>query len=719
MSEDESESIKLDISIPFEMSPCDGCGKSGAGKCGSCGKEISPPEFDSYANARRQALRAAAERADRLLSEMRSITQGRLPLAPDQFLAAVEELDLWEKLDDLDSVGKSFDGLDFHDKKVVGSDIRIAIDRHLDKVEQVLDALQMLARFEPAPPAGELFERIHDTCCCSAELADSLLKLFRAPTYRDGEAANARAQSSWEKFLETDDLTNAKRKVDQRGEESLNARTELALGRSGEFLDEDGSIDPGRILLSFSDEALPLDALAASINRYFDSLLHGKHLDASAAPGLVGPLVLLAGTERPVAGHRVAELMAGALLDAYERDPESVRSLAERGSSEGPTIYAALARVQRAFTELKEDSADSDSADRIMVSYRQISESIFRTIGWLAVDLEALIDGKQTSDTGQPPMLGELRDRLNSGGALGQALALGVDVGLRNAEAHVQYRWIPERGAIRDWRTEEEWDVDRLLDSFHRLTAVVAGSDAAFTCFVSGHAIAPAPEWLYSGEAPEIYSVLATLTFSSRGLDVHSVSRDGATIVLSPPPDPDPSPILSGLAGYATFCRQASSFRIEDTEGKALAQVQSATMNLFAEAKPATKGLATIAIAFESAVQTGMEPGEAGADFLALATKSIAVESMQELVETELSPRAFQRLADRLNYLRDLVAKNNLGFQIPRAAELRAELGRIRALIKPAKKGQQSALELLLKGLREMWERADAVEAIWPPKSPE
>jgi hypothetical protein len=111
-----------------------------------------------------------------------------------------------------------------------------------------------------------------------------------------------------------------------------------------------------------------------------------------------------------------------------------------------------------------------------------------------------------------------------------------------------------------------------------------------------------------------------------------------------------------------------------------------------------------------------MEPEQAGREFVALATKSIAVESMKELVETELSPRAFQNLAGRLSYLRDLTSKTDLGFPIPRDIELRSELSRTRALVKQAKRGQQSALELLLKGLRGMWDRADRIEATWPPK---
>ena len=618
-------------------------------------------------------------------------------------------------LDDLDSVGKSFNGLDFGDRKTVGVKIRSAVDGYLDKVEEVREALQALAGFDPAPPADDLFEQIKNCCIRSGELASVLLELFRAPTFRDAAVASSQAQVCWERFLEMEALVAAKERVAARGEEALNARVELALGRPGIYVAEDGSIDPGLVLLSFSNETSPLDSLATSLNRYFAGLLDGLDLEPAASPGLVGPLVLLAGTERPSAGHQVAKLPAGALRAAHANDSAALRSLALLSSSEGPTIYAALSRVQRAFEELKEDSTDTDAADRILTSYRQLAESIFRTVGWLAIDLEALTRGTQVSASDQPPMLGELRDRLRSGGALGQALASGVDVGLRNAEAHVQYRWVPEKEAIRDWRTGEEWDIEQLLDAFHRLIAVIAGADAAFACFVSVYGLEVAPEFLCSGDTPEVFPVLAKLTFASRGLDVQGVSRNGGTIVIAPPSDPDPSPVLSGLAGYASFCRSPATFRIENPDGKALAEVQSSTLGLFGEAKPATKGIATIAIAYESAIRTGMDPKRAGEEFVALAIKSIAVESMKELVETELSPRAFQNLSRRLNFLRDLISRPDFGIPIPEVPALRSELTRTRALIKQARQGQQSALEMLCNRLTEMASKADAVEAAWPP----
>jgi hypothetical protein len=714
----EPDSVKLDVSIPFETAKCSHCGTAGVGECTGCGREIAPPTTDGFAQARRKALRAASERAEYLSTQMREIRSGDVPLAPDQFLAAVEELEIGTILDDLDSVGKSFNGLDFGDGKVVGSDIRNAVDQHLDRLERLLEALSSLAHFRPAPPADELFAQIKECCCRSVDLASALLLLFRAPTYSDGAAASKHAQISWERFLEMDDLTAAKERVLSSGEEALNTRVELALGRAGNYVDESGSIDPGLVLISFASEGSPLDALAASLNRYFVGLLDGFALDPASSPGLVGPLALLAGTERPAAGHAVARLMTDALRAAHERDPDAVRSLAKRGNSEGPTIYAALSRVRRAFEALGDDSADEDAADRLLVSYRQIAETVFRASGWLAMDLEALARGAEVSNTSQPPMLGELRDRLNSGGALGRALAGGVDVGLRNAEAHVQYRWVPEREVVRDWRTEEEWDIARLLDSFHRLTAVVAGSDAALACFLSSRDLLSAADSLDPSSAPEVLPILATITFSSRGMDVQSVSRDGGTIVLGPTVEPDPSAVLPALAGYATFCRGPSQIRIEDPDGRGLAEVSASTLSLFAEAKPETKGLATTAVAFESAVRIGMDPQRADDDFLLLARKSIAVESMKELVDMELSPRAFRHLVNRLNYLRDLTLRPDFAIPISNPAAIRSELSKTRALVKRASQGQQSALKMLLNSLGEMCSEVDDVEAIWPPRGP-
>jgi hypothetical protein len=715
MNDQEPNSVKLDIAVPFEMGACAKCEAPGIGQCGECGEEIEPPSPDSYASARQRALQAAADRAKRLTAEIETVEPGGVPLAPNQFMAAVEELEIGAMLDDLDTVGRTFDGMDFGDKKTVGSEVRTAVDRHLDKVEQVLEALRSLANFCPAPPADDFLKRIKDSCLRSAELAVSLLELFRASTYREGEQASQRVQASWERFLDMSGLIDAKERVDGASDGSLNERVELALGRPGTFLSEDGSIDPGRVLLSYFGEASPLESLSTALHRYFAALLDGSTFSPTAAPGLVGPLVLLAGTDRPVSGHEVASLMAEGLRSAHKRNPEAVESLAQRSSSEGPTIYAALSRVGRAFDNLKEDSADTDAADRIMASYRQIAESIFRTVGWLAIDLEALASGTPASKGTQPPMLGELRDRLTSGGPLGQALAKGVDVGLRNAEAHVQYRWIPEGEVIRDWRTEEEWDVDRLLDAFHRLTAVVAGADAAFACFVASNELKAAPEYLFPGEAPEVFPVLATLTFSSWGFEVQDVSRDGGTIAVVPPAESDPSQVLPGLAGYAAFCRGPSKFRIEGPDGSALAEVQASTLSLFAEAQPATKGLATIAIVFESAVRIGMDPERAGYEFVALALKSIAVESKSEFETTEFAPRAFQHLSVRINYLRDLTMNADLGFPIPKLAQLRSDLSRTRAPIKRARQGQQSALKMLLNGLTELENKGDEVEAVWPP----
>jgi molybdopterin converting factor small subunit len=640
-----------------------------------------------------------------------------IPLTADQFSSAIREADLELAINGLQTAGEAFAEIDFSNRKAVGSLARVAVEQFLDQIEEILGLTGRLARLAPVPPANSLREETIERGTRAAELSVALIELLRSPTYLAALETSERVKQTWDRFIDRSGFDEALERCADFGESDLNARVSLALGRTGDFTDPDGAIDPSRVLLTFSPDPDPLASIAAAVSRYFAPLLENNPLGRAEGASLVGPLVLLASSECPLTAHNVADFFSVAIRDAYKRDPETTKELIKRSAAEGPTIYAALSRVERAFTGLKKDMPDEESVDRIMRSYHQLAESAFRATGFLALGLEDIGAGRKPAKSHQPPMLGDLTNRLSAGSELGRILATGIDVNLRNAEAHVQYRWVPEKQVVRDWRTDQEWNVDQLFGAFHRLLAVIAGADSASTCFVLAAGLTDlVPDWVASGDVSEVFSLLANVSFGPRGLDVREVSADGGSIVIGNPDQADQFSMMPALAGFAPFAPKASEFKVEGPTGNVLAQVRAETMAQYPKVNEDLQSFVVIALNYESAVNADLDPTRGADEFAALAMKCLVGASERELVDTSMSPQAFQNIMDRANYL-DFLFKAKLGPQISEVQRERVKVRKISRAATKAIRGDQAARENLTRQLGRLAEEAEKTDTTWPPSA--
>jgi hypothetical protein len=705
----------LEILLAFEPGVCPRCDSRGGRLCEECEFERVFPEVDEAASTRIKALQGPSDRASLLLRRFSELPESCIPLTADQFSSAIQEADLESEVDGLQIAGEAFARIDFANRKAIGSQARVAVEKFLDQVEGILELNARLARLAPVSPADSLREETIERGTRAAELSVALVDLLRSPNYVAALETSERVEQSWSRFIDRSEFDDALNRCADFGESDLNARVSLALNRSGEFTDPDGTIDPARVLLAFSLDADPLASIAAATSNYFSPLLENTPLGRAEGAGLVGPLVLLASTECPLTAHNVADFFSDTLRGAYRQDPEKTKELIRRSAAEGPTIYAALSRVGRAFDGLQKDLSDEESVDRIMRSYHQLAESAFRAIGSLALGLEDIRDGRDPGKVDQPPMLGDLMNRLSAGSELGRTLATGIDVNLRNAEAHVQYRWVPEREVVRDWRTDQEWTVGQLFEAFHRLLAAVAGADSASTCFVLASGLTDlVPDWVANGEVSEAFSLLANVSFGPRGLEVREVSADGGSIVIGNPDQADQYSMMPALAGLAPFAPNATEFKVEGPAGETLAQVRAETMAQYSKVDGELQNFVVIALNYESAINAGLDPQRGTDEFAALSLKCLGVTSLQELVEMQLSALAFQNVINRASYL-DFLFKSGLGPRLPEVQRERVKARKIAKVAAKASRGDQTALENLTRQLGELVDRADAIGITWPP----
>jgi hypothetical protein len=714
--DDEGDSFHFELSLPFQVPECSACGSLVTQEICQCGVKRPPMDPDPHVTTRRRAFQVCAQRAESLLVGFDELPDGAIPLAPDQFVLALRESDLVTKIGDSYKIGSALNDLDLCDPKVVGSDARRAIEEHLDHTEALLAACRELAGFRPQPPGDELRNLATEAGKYGAELAAALIRALTAATYAEAAIARDHIEKLWARFPLSSRLSETLQRLEPWSEPNVDARVALAIGREGRYTNDSGDLDPALLFIAFAEDENPYESLSQAAWRYVSPHTNlSTDIDPAASGVIVAPLAMLAASERPLRSHRIARTMLETATAALDTDQAAVEELGHRAANEGPSIFGALTRVTRAFSELAEDSDDEDAVDRIVRSYRQIAETSYRTVGWLALGLESIAEGKGLPAETQPPTLGPLQQRLAAGGTLARALADGIDVDLRNAEAHVQYRWVSEREVVRDFRTEQEWTVDDLEAAIHELTGSITGADAGYACFVISAGLSmEIPAWLHDGGTPEVADLLAGMSFGAKGFEVVRTVDGGATVVVRSQPDLDSARLLPALAGMVPFAAGATTFKVEDAEGSLLAEVRAETMRQSVSGPALFKDLAVIATVYESAVRTGMDPECAGREFIALINKVVAVTGLQELVDKELAPSAFRDLNDRLKYAVTL-AQAPLGLEIHDVAAYAKRIGRVRATVSRASRGNQAALESLTTHLTNLAKEADEVGAVWPP----
>lgn len=705
----------IEISVPFAAMTCPQCEvPREPGPCPECGTEVAAPEADKETAMRRAAFLPLVERLSEIRRGFDQIGEGEISLTPDQFLKAMGETDIYERAGTMAKVGGELTGLDLADPKVVGGGARRIVAAHVDRVAELLKRCQEIGRFRPEAPADELRALAIDSGRFGADLAGALIGAIAAQSFDEARQQSARAQELLSGFPFGEAIEEALEKLEPVAAPDLNRRMALALGIAGDYLDEDGELDLARILTGFASEEEPLAAVASRAERYFAHLIEGEIAGDGSATVLLPALALVAASERPLLTHSSALLLKASLSEAARLDPASTRVLVERTTAQGALIYTALSRVERAVGRLHDDSLAEEAVELLMGAYKNLAETSFRTIGWLAVGLDLIVAGESLPAEDHPPMLGELCQRLTSGGELSRLLATCIDSGLRNAEAHSQYRWVAARQVVKDLRTEQEWSIEQIDEAVAEISACLAGADAGYGCFVIGTGLAgEVPEWLHEDETPIALEMLATLSFSPYGHEVESVEDGGGTVVLSRAASRDPARLIPPLGGLGAFAK-APRFSVRTADGEVLVDVDAADVRGAITAAPVFKDLSILKLAYENGRRAAPDPGRVDGEFAAFAAKVIGVAGLRALGNGDFGPWVLNDLRDRVNWVAQLTKP--FASEEVDPAELRRQLDGIRKALTRAAGGRSGSIESLAVRLTRLAEWGEASGYSWPPK---
>lgn len=662
-SNDESEADDY-IELVFAAGSCPDCETSGEpGACPNCGGEIpEAADIGPAANARLKALGPLADRARGLRASFDQLpANGVIPIAPDQFVSVLSESELFGAVSATLGVVEELKGVDLTDTAKVGTAVRTMLDRHLERVEDLLLVSEEVATFDVEGSGADLRQRAIDSGEFGADIASTLIGALTAPTYSGAKEEASKFEALLAPgFPMADPLNRALKAVEEGTRADVSERVSLAIGRPGNYVDPNGNLDVTLVFLAFAEEPEPFPALEAQALSYFGRLTGGTLGGEGAGAILVAPLVLVAAADQPLRAHRAVRMVTESLDEAWRQSPAAVRELVKRSTAQGPILFAALERVARAAETLASDEEDERAVETIMQAYTDLAETSFRMFGWLALGAESVASGNNPTPELQPPMLGEMQQRLEAGGPLARLMADSIYPKLRNAKAHSQYRWVAAREVVEDIRTKQEWSVDDLLVAVRSLVSCLAGADAGYGSFVVSKRIdLGAPDWLADGAVPEALKVIATLCFGAYGFAVLSIREGGEVVVIEKPDQVDPARLIPPLAGLIPLAPRVEHLRLVTTEGEPLIDVGVAAMKAAIGASPAVKDVAVMEVTFESCVRIGMNREDAARDFAILAAKIVAFSGLGALAEGSLGPSAFWRVGDRLAYVRQQVTSTS------------------------------------------------------------
>lgn len=714
-SEQEGGDDVIEISIPFTAVICPNCEvPREAGPCPECSYEVPAPEIDEHAKARAGAFRPLADQLAALEKRFDQIDDGEIPLTPDQFLQAMAESDIFERAREMIKIGPELSQLDFADHKVVGGQARNIVAEHMGRVEGLLELCEEIGRFRPEPPADQLRALAIDTGRYGVEIARAFVGAIAAQTFDEARSQAALTEELLSGFPFEAAISAALEKLEPLAAPDLNRRLALALG-TGDFIDEDDNLDIGRILVSFADEEEPLSLLAERAEIYFSHLIDGPSSGDGSAAIVLPSLALVANSERPLRTHSAARLLKEALTKAVQANKQATLTVIDRTTAQGALIYTALSRVERAVNRLDIEAEAEQAVDHVMSTYRNLTETTFRTIGWLSVSLDLILDGKALPSDAHPPMLGELCQRLAAGSELSQLIAESVDPGLRNAEAHSQYQWISKRGVVKDLRTGQEWSADELGEALLILTSCVAGADAGYGCFVIGEGMSgEMPDWLREDETPIALEMLATLCFAPYGHEIDTLADGGGTVILSKVGSRDPARLIPPLGGMAILCKP-KAFCVRTVDDEVLVEVPADAVMAAVSPQAAFKDLSMLDLTYEISRTRASDTQQVDEEFAAFAAKVLGVTGLRSLAGGQWKATMLSDLRDRLNWVADFVKRLDAGQTD--LAFLRKRLSKTRSSLSKASRGASGSVESLVSQLTQLVEWAEATGFRWPPKA--
>ncbi|HYI80578.1 MAG TPA: hypothetical protein VEW67_06935 [Thermoleophilaceae bacterium] len=598
-------------------------------------------------------------------------------------MACVEDLGVVSRAAEIAGMWTCLAAFDYDDSQEVGGPLRRTVAEYLERIRELLEDSWELALFEVSGPGAQLRDEAIAAGRWGAEIVDVLLRALVAGSPSEAEQAAVALQELLDRFWFFDRLDALADEANESAELDDNARIARVVGRTGNYVDEFGTLDVQAVLGAYADQDAPLDHLARDASRYLEAIFApAEARDDGAYALLVLPAVMLATLDRPLLAYRAARLTYDLLLRAWGSDSAAVRMIVSRATDEAPRLLAASSRIQQSFRLLAYDERGDEVDDVAAVTtglnaYQEVAESAYRMLGHMVLDLDRVARGGSPSPaTADAPMIGSLTQELTaSDDPAARELGAACDSALRNAIAHSQYRWDPQAESVHDLKTGETWDADTLQQSMHALIGAVTGADASWACFVVASDLELSPSWATDGSAPEATLLLAALGFSSRGFHVRGVEDDGATVVIEPPDTIDPSRLIPGLGGMAVNAPKAARYRVKSADDHTvLLEVAATALWQALNADAEVQDLAIVETTVSAMIAAGWDQTDAIEEIATLEAKVVAVTGMQVLAEA-VGPSALEVIRRRLAHLREFIATsphkrralNNLRDKLARA----------------------------------------------------
>ena len=721
-SSTKAPSVSASNLLPRDAPECETLAEPGP--CPKCGAEVPVcDEVAEIAAARQKALAPYLEQAGQLRSRFEQIPKGKIPLTSDQFVTCMQDTEVMLFASKAVSCFERIAALDMNDRQKVGSQVRRAVAESIEEIAELADVAAELARFAPQGPAAEL--RSHGIFAgqVGVTVVATLIETITAGTIAEARGANREMQAALDSYsAPADELFE---RLHHYHQPDIDARVSQVLQKPGNYSDELGFVEIGKVFGAFAGEGSLFGALADRARTYFAHLIPTADLPEGGAVVLILPAVMLASLNRPLLGHRAATGMVELVSEAIEADRKAVAEVARRGTGEGPRIFAAASRVYKGMRQMlradQVEAIDEELALREALSaYQELSESSYKSYGRMLLELEAIAAGEPLAERDRQPTLTPLKERLEASDRdLLRETGAAIDTALRNAIAHAEYGWDPEAEEVENYETGKRWTPEELELGVERLVSTVVGLDAGFCAKLVVEDLGlTQPEWLGSAKAPTLTTTLVETMFAASGFEEIAVADRGATVTISAAEPSDLTPLMTAMGGVSVIAPDAESYQVIDGSTNAtLIDVPGSVMRTARDAPAESKDLALLRAFFESALRTGSERADATRESLALQTKIVSVTAMLDVVENGMRPEAFTRMRSRFEGVREFAleqetpAENELNKLVPR-------LERVISLTYPAAREEAKAAAKLARQLSPLVDWAERQGVVWPPAAP-
>jgi hypothetical protein len=642
-----------------------------------------------------------------------------IAVATDQYIAALNDSDLFNHVLAINDFGRELGGLELSDKAAIGGATRRRIEAFIASLTELREQTSRIAWFAPPGVLDELRAQMVDSGRYGARIAVAMLRIVTALSLDEAQAAAGDWQGLLSGFSYEDRFEDLfETAVEHYGGVDLNGRLELALGLNGWFLDDLGMVDPARIFVEAG--AAGGDAigrLVVGAGRFFSHLLDTRADDLGPeSAGLALTAVALAIADRPFTGHRIARHGRELIARAEAVNPLDTRQVVADVEEMGARTFAAALRIQREVRLLATGQVDGveDVVVGLVKSYKALAESAFRTLANAIVRLHDLEKGRIASS--ERLMLGTLVDRLAAvEDPVGSLVADSVDARLRNAEAHEEYR-VESDGTIVFFDDGERLSPDELENRFERLTVAAAGLEAAITCFgVDRGLYDVAPAWIRRGDIPAASELLTRALFGVFGIEVLSVSRNQDVVEVAVVDEGvDLVRLLSPIVAIYQLYGDVQTFRVVDSQGDRLIGCPSTPLTAYAAASDGTKDLASLVPIYAVRIELGHSSSEAFVDTLASMLILIVMTDVAALNAAEPLAPQMQRLVERLAFVSRFAESQGSSGGKKSAKPLEAvRLARAAALA--ASRNVPGALDRLLRQLSRIQNWVANRNPKWPP----